>query len=134
MTNEQIILQEKERLFNEGKITRNKAGEYEQLHTFAIWKKLGYSVKKGEHAITTLYIWKNVLKNKKNDVKEDNKKEQKEKKQEPEFIKTKAFLFKASQVEKIDTKKSKKATTKKATTETTKTVKEDKKTAISFCV
>ena len=29
-----------------------------QYHTFAVWKQLGFSVKKGEHAALCLYLWK----------------------------------------------------------------------------
>ena len=33
-------------------------GITEEVHTFARWKKMGYSVKKGEHAIMKTTIWK----------------------------------------------------------------------------
>lgn len=33
-------------------------GITEEVHTFARWKKMGYSVRKGEHAILKATIWK----------------------------------------------------------------------------
>lgn len=30
----------------------------EVIHTFAHWKELGYSVKKGEHAVAKFPVWK----------------------------------------------------------------------------
>lgn len=32
--------------------------EVEDIHTFAAWKSIGYSVKKGEHAKAQITIWK----------------------------------------------------------------------------
>ena len=72
ITNAMIIATEARRLMSEGKLqptgriltfeTRDgdviKLPEAEPLHTFAMWKSLGYRVKKGEHAITKLTIWK----------------------------------------------------------------------------
>ena len=76
MTNEQIITQARLRLMNEGVIgTTGRTFSYtdaegkvveinepEPIHTFAVWKGLGYTVKKGEHAVTALTIWKSVVK------------------------------------------------------------------------
>lgn len=71
MTNEQIIFEERCRLMQEGKIgttgrsitVKTDKGEKtflepEPIHTFQVWKELGYSVKKGEHAIAKFTIWK----------------------------------------------------------------------------
>lgn len=72
MTNEAIIFSAALALMEAGKIgTTGKTIEYtdaqgvkqtaqepEALHTFARWKALGYSVKKGEHAVAKLRIWK----------------------------------------------------------------------------
>ena len=33
-------------------------GITEEVHTFARWKKMGYQVRKGEHAILKTTIWK----------------------------------------------------------------------------
>ena len=71
MTNEQIIFNEQMRLLKEGLIlptgrtitVQTDMGEVtvpeaEPIHTFQRWKELGFSVKKGEHAVTRLTIWK----------------------------------------------------------------------------
>ena len=72
ITNADIIFHETMRLLEAGKIkatgrtieVRNSEGktllipEAEPIHTFAKWKELGYKVKRGEHAITKLTIWK----------------------------------------------------------------------------
>lgn len=33
-------------------------GAAEQIHTYAEWKRLGYQVRRGEHAIADFAIWK----------------------------------------------------------------------------
>lgn len=72
MTNADIIFAEGQRLAKEGLIQYTgrefKAvdaegkefivRETEPIHTFAHWKELGFSVKKGQHAITKIVIWK----------------------------------------------------------------------------
>lgn len=75
MTNAEIIMHESIRLMKEGKIgttgRKFKAvfivngeeqeriiDEPEEIHTFAAWKNLGYSVKKGEKAVAKFHIWK----------------------------------------------------------------------------
>lgn len=72
MTNAQIIFNHSCALLEKGIIKgtgrfftmENENGEKiqieepEPLHTFAIWKQLGRQVKKGEHAITQIVIWK----------------------------------------------------------------------------
>lgn len=63
----------------------------EELHTYAIWKSLGYQVQKGQKAIVSTKLWKNV------DVtnKKTGKKEQK-------MILCNASLFSYEQVKKIE--------------------------------
>lgn len=39
----------------------------EELHTFAEWKRLGFSVKKGEKARCKIAIWNKSIKSKKDD-------------------------------------------------------------------
>lgn len=62
MTNEQIIYSA---AINAGIFSEAEAQKYVQsgrrlpLHTFAEWKKHGYSVRKGEHAALTVRIWRN---------------------------------------------------------------------------
>lgn len=53
MTNAQIITENKIILAMNGAIQPG-----EEIHTFARWKSLGYSVKKGEKAIAKFPIWK----------------------------------------------------------------------------
>lgn len=53
ITNNQIIAMEMMQLLKGGKITGS-----EEIHTFSRQKALGYSVKKGQHAITKFAIWK----------------------------------------------------------------------------
>lgn len=53
MTNAQIITENTIMLAMAGKIQPE-----EELHTFARWKALGYSVKKGEKALAKFPIWK----------------------------------------------------------------------------
>lgn len=53
-----------------GKVINEKGEEKEielpeEIHTFAAWKKLGYSVKKGEHSSIKFAIWKYTEKGKK---------------------------------------------------------------------
>lgn len=110
MTNAMIILNESIRLMNEGILagtgaymtmehedgTKTEQEIPEDIHTFAGWKELGYSVKKGEHAIAKITIWKHTSKTV---VDENNE----EREKSSMFMKTAAF-FKASQVEKIELK------------------------------
>lgn len=108
MTNEQIILNVRLQLMEEGKIgstgrffemqgqdgTLKKVPEPEEIHSFSRWKECGYGVKKGEKAIAKIEIWK-YAECKKTD---DGKSEADEKTKERIFKKS-AFFFSASQVE-----------------------------------
>lgn len=75
MTNAEIIMDARIRLMEENKIgttgRKLKAviiidgeeqekifDEPEEIHTFSAWKKLGYSIKKGEKAVAKFHIWK----------------------------------------------------------------------------
>lgn len=76
MTNEQIVLDAQLKLMKEGKIQTtgrtmicmNMAGEEvlvpepEAIHTYQVWKSMGYQVQKGQKAIVALQIWKHVTK------------------------------------------------------------------------
>ena len=81
MTNATIILNESFRLMEEGKL--NGSGQFaeietengpqvvelpEAIHTFAGWKALGYSVKKGEKSSIKFPIWKHTTKMLKTDT------------------------------------------------------------------
>lgn len=86
ITNNQIIMDATFSLVLEGKL-----GADEEIHTFARWKALGYTVKRGEHALIKLPIWK--MSTKKNDDGEEVATGRM-------FPKTSAF-FGTSQVEKL---------------------------------
>ena len=110
MTNAMIILLESVDLMEQGIL--QGTGEFitvedaegnekqleipEPIHTFAMWKSMGYKVKKGEHAIAKFPIWKMGKAKKKADGEEEQKGKQKQRM----FLKTSHF-FKASQVEKV---------------------------------
>lgn len=103
MTNNEIIERAKNQLLVEGKIGSNTVtteyGEVEvpeEIHTFAMWKSLGYKVKKGEKAIAKFSIWKYVTK--KSKEKQENEEEEAENSRM--FMKASSF-FKFSQVEKV---------------------------------
>lgn len=72
MTNAQIILENSVFLMEQGLLKptdqiitiKNEDGTTrqvqmpEQIHTYNAWKKLGYQVQKGEHAVAKFPIWK----------------------------------------------------------------------------
>ena len=92
MTNAEIIYMESIELVKQG-ILKAIAGQPEPIHTFAKWKSMGYSVKKGEKAIAKITIWKYTTRTKTDDDGneiDDSKC----------FPKVSAF-FKTSQVEKV---------------------------------
>lgn len=74
-------------------VTAGVISEKEDIHTFDYWRKSGYTVKRGEKAITALMIWKH-----------GTKKQVDENGNETEtgsmFMK-KAYFFSTNQVEKI---------------------------------
>jgi hypothetical protein len=114
MTNATIIFNERVALMNDGKIGTTglqitvvgldgeeiKMMEPEELHTFQIWKKMGFTVKKGEHAVSMVYIWK--MKTGKRGS--DDETSDTEEVTNEGFVKVKAYLFSASQVQKPDQK------------------------------
>lgn len=53
MKNEMIIALEEAKLIKSGAMSSE-----EVLHTFVVWKQLGYSVKRGEKAIAKFDVWK----------------------------------------------------------------------------
>lgn len=85
MTNAEIVALEWALLVGNGVISAK-----EEIHTFQKWKSLGYSVKRGEKAVTKLTIWKHTVKTDKESGEEET----------AMFMKTAAF-FSTSQVEKI---------------------------------
>lgn len=90
MTNAQIILS-----------VMALNGINDELHTFNKWKSLGFKVKQGEHGIETR-LWK-YTKNKKNKEEAPADADEETKKQYNNgFYLAKSYLFKQSQVEKIE--------------------------------
>lgn len=83
MTNAQII-----------EMAKQAHGITEDAHTFAHWRKLGFSVRKGEHAAFSAIIWKTATRKRKGAevtiVDEESK---------PVMFMKKAYFFTASQVE-----------------------------------
>lgn len=76
MTNEMIVLNARFELMKQGKVDSTgrmleyvgadgeavRVPEPEEIHTFARWKEMGFSVKKGEKAVAKLPIWKHTAK------------------------------------------------------------------------
>lgn len=103
MTNEEIIYSAS---ISAGIFTEDEAQKFVQkgwelpIHTFAGWKKYGYSVKKGEHAALKVRIWR------KKGVKTDKPSDDKEAVEvEPDgdgYYLVPAFLFTGAQVERIE--------------------------------
>ena len=108
MTNEMLIMIEKERLVREGVLKYTgrmikgvnldgeevEIPEIEPIHTFHGWKKLGYHVKKGQHHEIEFPIW--VWKKNKKKESEDGDEEA----EKGNCYKRMAFWFRADQVEK----------------------------------
>ena len=113
MTNAQIIFNHSVKLMQEGKINgtgrfftfedenggKHQLEEPEALHTFAIWKQLGRQVKKGEHAIAQITIWKQG----KDRTTKNEETGEEETKEGRMFMKT-AFFFTIEQTEPITAK------------------------------
>ena len=70
------------------------------FHTFAEWKRMGYSVKKGQHAALTCQLWKYTDKPGKAAREAAEAAGQDTPETDPHFYMTKAHLFHALQVEK----------------------------------
>lgn len=110
MTNAMIIMMESVKLLEAGVIgstgrtftvtdadgSERVLQEPEPIHTFAHWKDLGFSVKKGEHAVAKFPIWKGA----ESVVKDEDGNETDEKKTRM-FMKTACF-FTAAQVERME--------------------------------
>lgn len=88
MTNAEIIANAK--LMN---------GITEDAHTFAHWKQLGYSVRKGEHAAFSAVIWKYASKRKAAKVANSDE----EQPTEVSMFMKRAYFFTASQVDALAT-------------------------------
>ena len=116
MTNEKIIMNARLALLDAGLIgTTGRqyeiidengdsrfVDEPEELHTFEIWQRMGYSVKKGEKAIAKIRIWKYSEKTEEltGKTQQDEKADESEERSRM-FMKL-AYFFAPSQVEKAD--------------------------------
>lgn len=112
MTNEQIILSNRVFLMEEGVLEgtgemfvfedesgRREIEMPEEIHTFQVWKSMGYMVKKGEHSIARFPIWQL---SKKADRKKDEEDGEDDKKDENgRFYMQIAHFFAKKQVEKM---------------------------------
>ena len=87
MCNEEIIFRASCDLVREGLLTFDEDG-IEPIHTFEVWRQMGYSVMKGQKAIVKLSIWKQGTK----------KPKEGEEKGKPFFFLKESSFFKASQV------------------------------------
>lgn len=107
MTNAEIILKNSLFLMEEGVleptaekmlINGKEVNVPEVIHTFDTWKKLGYQVQKGEHAVAKFKIWKFKPNGKK---KKDDEAEEKDEVQTGRCFMKMAFFFTAKQVQPI---------------------------------
>lgn len=71
----------------------------ESFHTFQEWKRLGYSVKKGQHAALTCQLWRYTDKPGKAAQEAATAAGADPQEADPHFYRTKAHLFHALQVE-----------------------------------
>lgn len=88
-------------------VTFLETGRAPEYHTFDVWKKAGYMVRKGEKAAFSALIWKYTADGKteaepETDAETDGETEEKA---GPDFIHKVAYLFGPAQVEKMEVKK-----------------------------
>lgn len=94
MSNEEIIFRASVELVEQGVLAIDEDG-IEPMHTFEMWKQLGYTVRKGEKAICKLGIWKQGKAKKPENPDESG---ESDKKKGGFFFLKEAYFFKASQV------------------------------------
>lgn len=112
MTNAEIIFKNRVFLMENGVIKgiegtnlkwKDELGEREilmpeEIHTFQVWKKLGYQVQRGEHAVAKFPVWKFRASGKK----EDQEAEDEEQPQKGRCFMKLAFFFTVDQVKPIE--------------------------------
>lgn len=105
MTNQMIVFMQAQKLAEEGKIgytgrtfkaqtPDGKEVEYketEPIHTYNVWKSLGYQVQKGQKSVAQFTIWKHTAKRNEETGEEENSRM---------FMKMASF-FSQAQVEKV---------------------------------
>ena len=102
MTNAEIILNAQRQLAKAGKLIVDEANGIEEIHTYNMWKKLGYQVLRGEKAICMLRIWKPIP-NKGGAGRPAPEKDEDEEKQKdnPWMMLKNAYFFSRSQVDSL---------------------------------
>ena len=86
-------------------VTFLETGRAPEYHTFDVWKKAGYMVRKGEKAAFSALIWKHIADGSKDAEPETETDGETEEKAGPDFIHKVAYLFGPAQVEKMEVKK-----------------------------
>lgn len=86
-------------------VTFLETGRAPEYHTFDVWKKAGYMVRKGEKAAFSALIWKHIADGGKDAEPETETDAETEEKAGPDFIHKVAYLFGPAQVEKMEVKK-----------------------------
>lgn len=83
-----------------------ETGRAPNYHTFDVWKKAGYSVRKGEKAAFKAAIWKYTADGGKDaETEPETETDETEVKAGPDFIHKVSYFFGPSQVEKLEVKK-----------------------------
>lgn len=116
MTNEQIILNSRVFLMEEGVIKgtgerfifEDEKGKREiempeEIHTFQVWKSLGFSVKKGEHSIARFPIWQASGKKSQSDDDDEERQDGENPVKGKRYYMKVAFFFTKDQVEPLHT-------------------------------
>lgn len=85
-------------------VTFLETGRAPAYHTFDVWKKAGFSVRKGEKAAFKAAIWKYTADGGK-DAEPETETDAEEVKAGPDFIHKVSYFFGPSQVEKLEVKK-----------------------------
>lgn len=120
MTNKMIIFYASMELMEAGKIGttgrefvyENEDGEKitamepEPIHTYAMWKELGYQVQRGEKAVASFMIWKYATKKAKDDENKPAKADDNAEEESGNMFLKKASFFSLSQVKKVEEQKS----------------------------
>lgn len=104
MTNSEIIISEikgHELMTDEQIVEFIKEHAFLPLNTYAEWKRLGYVVKRGEHATITSKLWRFTDKKKKGTWPKTELDKSAEKQDNGRYYLAKAFLFTSEQVQKL---------------------------------
>ena len=116
MTNSQIIFDHSQKLAEDGVIaytgrtipvlledgTESEIKETEPIHTFAEWKKSGFMVQKGQHAVAKFAIWMFTDKPRRSTVAAREAAGQDTEAADPHYYLKESAFFSASQVKPIE--------------------------------